>query len=86
MRTKVIRGSQPNLQPGSLLTYNASVYAGFDNNNSWNGKKALLLEIPMSDVLGPNSVLRVFIDGKCDYVGACYFEELVTYYGWQFCV
>ena len=74
--------NKEDIKPGSLLTYNAPVYARLDNSTPWHGEKALLLEMPMSDVLGPNSILSVLITGKCNYAHARYFEELVTHYGW----
>lgn len=69
------------LLPGTLLTYRATGVGGRDN--PWNGKVAMVIEKPLSDVLDSHSVLHVIIDGIIQLVGACYFEELVEFYGWR---
>jgi len=73
-----------NLQPGTLLTYSSTTYTGAIVDNPWNGKKALVLDLLMSDVISPDSVINVLIDGHVDYVGALCFVELVEHYGWRF--
>lgn len=69
------------MKVGDLLTYKDEI---FYQDNPWNGKKAILLEDPLSDVISANSVLRVYIGGKEEHVAAVYFEELVRHFGWRY--